>query len=88
MNRTPAVMNEADAANTPTLDVFVPNGDSRQETAVLLVGTAEEFNLSQRHIRADRARGGFWISEALADIVYEDSDDDTQTPDSPETGSK
>lgn len=80
-----------DAVTTPDLAVFVPNGDGRHETAVLLVGTAEEFGLSQRHIRADRARGGFWISDALADIVYDGPEDgeqtDPQTPGSTETGS-
>lgn len=62
-------------------NVFVPNGDSVEETAVLLVGTADEFHIDQRNIRVDRARGGFWISDELADIVYdgvEDEDSDEE----------
>lgn len=55
-------------------DVFVPNGDSRRETAVLLVGTAEEYGISQRSIKT--APGGFFITEELADIVYDDVDKD------------
>ena len=52
----------------PETPVFVPNGDSQEETAVLLVGTAKEYGLSNRSVRA--SMGGFWISEALADLVY------------------
>ena len=52
----------------PETPVFVPNGDSQEETAVLLVGTAKEYGLSNRSVRA--STGGFWISEALADLVY------------------
>lgn len=70
---------------------FVPNGDSRKETAILLVGTAEEFGLPQSDIRA--VRGGFHITKALADkITEEDADagddaatdaDDTATEEKP-----
>lgn len=49
--------------------VFVPNGDSRQETATLLVGTAEEYNIDQRSIKV--ANSGFLITEELADIIYD-----------------
>lgn len=55
---------------------FVPNGDSRTETAVLLVGTAREYGIDQRGIAA--VRGGFRISQALADVLY---DEDQQEPD-------
>jgi hypothetical protein len=51
-------------------DIFIPNGDSRTDTAVLLVGTAEEYGIDQSTIRA--TNGGFWINEALADLIYED----------------
>lgn len=50
--------------------VFVPNGDSRRDTATLLVGTAEEFGISQKSIRSTSK--GFFITEELADKVYED----------------
>lgn len=49
-------------------DVFVPNGDSAQETAALLVSTADEFNLDQRSIKATQR--GFLVTEALADLIY------------------
>lgn len=52
--------------------VFVPNGYSRRETAVLLVGTAEEFGLSQRGIAA--VAGGFYITEELAGILVSEAD--------------
>jgi len=96
--RKPGPQMPADLAYShPELDVYVPPGDSGQEIAVLLTGTAEEFGIPQSHIRSD-GRGGFWISDDLADIVYADvedaaikdadeGDDPTQTPDSPETGS-
>lgn len=55
----------------PETPYFVPNGADREETAVLLVGTAREFGLSQRSIRV--TVGGFKISEELADLIYEDN---------------
>lgn len=53
--------------------VFVPNGDSRKNTAILLVGTADEFGIDQRSILA--ARSGFWITEALAQALKADYDE-------------
>lgn len=49
---------------------FVPNGASRRETAILLVGTAEEHGIDQRSIRATPS--GFFVSEELADILWGD----------------
>lgn len=54
-----------------TLPVFVPNGDSRQDTAILLVGTAKEFGVPSREIAA--TQGGFRISQRLSDIIYSES---------------
>lgn len=54
----------------PETPYFVPNGNNQEETATLLVGTASEYGLSQRSIRA--TVGGFKISEELADIVFSD----------------
>lgn len=77
-------MNTQAAVNDPELRVFVPHEGEVAETAVLLTGTATEFDIPQSHIRSDLSRGGFWISDQLADIVYDEAD--TETPDSPETG--
>lgn len=55
--------------------VFVPNGDSRQETAILLVGTADEYGIDQRSIRA--VSGGFYVSDELASVLYDESDEQT-----------
>lgn len=49
--------------------VFVPNGESRRETAVLLVGTAGEIGMDTRLIRA--VSGGFFIPDDLADVLYD-----------------
>lgn len=48
---------------------FVPSdaAGSRKETAVLLVGTAREFGVSQQDIAS--THNGFWISDALADVL-------------------
>lgn len=46
---------------------FVPDGDSRQETAVLLVGTADEFGIHQRSIQP--TRGGFNITDEMAEAL-------------------
>ena len=54
---------------------FVPDGDSRQQTAVLLVGTAREFGIPQREVAA--VRGGFRISAALADVLYDEDQQGT-----------
>lgn len=54
---------------------FVPNGDSSRETAILLVGTAREYGISQRAIK--KVSGGFQISDELADIVFSKGDSDT-----------
>lgn len=58
-------------------NVFVPNGESRYETAVLLVGTADEHGIRQQDVQA--SNGGFFITEELADLVYEG-----QVPEEPE----
>lgn len=54
--------------------VFVPNGESRQQTAILLVGTADEFTVPQREIKA--TTGGFYISQRLADILKAETGED------------
>ena len=51
--------------------MFVPNGASRQQTAILLVGTAEEHGISTRTIKC--VSGGFLITEALHALVYSDT---------------
>lgn len=54
---------------------FIPAGNkhsrSSRETAVLLVGTAEEFGISQDSIKM--VPGGFRITEELADLLYDES---------------
>lgn len=50
--------------------MFVHDGDSRQKTAALLVGTAEEFGIPQRDVRA--TTGGFNISDALVEVLQAD----------------
>lgn len=53
---------------------FVPDATmgSRKDTAVLLVGTAREYGIAQRAILA--AHGGFWITDELAAIVYDEDE--------------
>lgn len=57
--------------------VFVENGESRTETAVVLVGTASEYGLDRRSIQA--TDDGFFITEELARLVYEDPEPETPT---------
>jgi hypothetical protein len=59
--------------NRTTHPYFVPNGDNRKDTAVLLVGTAGEYGIDQRDIRM--VRGGFRISQAVADALGLDTDE-------------
>jgi hypothetical protein len=56
---------------------FVPNGDSRKDTAILLVGTALEHGIDQHSIRT--VSGGFRITEELADVLYSDSEPAVKT---------
>lgn len=64
-----------DYTEAVVLDVFVPDGGSKRDTAVLLTGTAAEFGLPQRDIRV--GNGGYWISERLAAFVYDEDDSET-----------
>ncbi len=58
--------------------VFVQNdtAGTRQDTAVLLVGTAREFDISQQDIQS--TQGGFWITEALADVLYAEAEQEAE----------
>ena len=49
-------------------NTFVPDGKSRRDTAVLLVGTAAEFGLSDQHVFA--VQRGFYISDELVAVLY------------------
>lgn len=53
---------------------FIEDNGDRQGTAILLVGTADEFGVDQRSIRA--VRGGFRITQELADILASEADED------------
>lgn len=61
-------------ALNPT-NCFVANdaAGTRKETAILLVGTAREFDIPQREIAS--ARTGFYISERLAEILEREMDE-------------
>lgn len=49
------------------LSAFVPNGDNRKDTAILLVGLVREHGLSHRSIQVTPS--GFYVSDELADIL-------------------
>jgi hypothetical protein len=76
-------LNDADAVDYPTLSVFIPDGGDRKATAYVLVEAAEQNGLPQSHVRSDASRRGFWISDALADIVYDDSAEEEPAPKTP-----
>jgi hypothetical protein len=63
---------------------FVENAaaGSRKDTAILLVGTAREFGISQRSIKS--ARTGFYITEELAALLYDESAEDEVSGNEPE----
>lgn len=50
--------------------VFVTNDTAgfRKDTAVLLVGTAREYKITQRSIKSTNS--GYWITDELADLVF------------------
>jgi hypothetical protein len=47
-------------------DVFVSNGDSAEETAILLLAAAEALELPYDHVRA-QGGGGFMVDSKVAD---------------------
>lgn len=63
---------------TASHPVFVPadTAGTRKETAILLVGTAREFDIPQRSIQP--MYGGFRITDALADVLYDESAPDEE----------
>lgn len=59
--------------NRHGLTAFVPDGDSRRDTAIILIGAAREHNLDDaRAVQA--APGGFYISDELADLLYDEQE--------------
>lgn len=50
---------------------FVPNGESRHDTAVILLATAEEYGLDTA-IAVFAAPGGFYVTDELADVLYDE----------------
>lgn len=64
------------------MTAFVPNGDSRQNTAILLIGSAREHDMDDSLvIRA--TQGGFFISDELADVLYDEPEDEAPEPAKP-----
>lgn len=66
---------EAKQAETKQVEgrAFVPTTrENRQETAILLVGTAEEYGIDKRQIKVES--GGFDIPESLADLIFAESE--------------
>ena len=58
---------------------FVPNGTgdySRSDLAILLIGTAQEFGIDKSSIRSTST--GFFIPQALADVLYDDGDEEPE----------
>ncbi len=55
------------------LSAFVPKGDDRRATAKALVDLADEHGISQESIQS--ANDGFYITEELADLLYDESDE-------------
>lgn len=73
--------------NRKTHPYFVPDSESgAKETAILLLAAARDAGLDVRSVRS--TRGGFRITEALADVVYPPSEGGVEEPgnDSTEDG--
>jgi hypothetical protein len=58
----PAILNQHG------LTAFVPDGESRRDTAIILIGSAREYGLDDAKA-VQAARGGFYISDELADLL-------------------
>lgn len=66
--------------------MFVPNGHSREETAVLLLGSAAEFGFNPEVVKV--VAGGFEVPDGLIEFIDEDDTPDPadDSEDSPKTG--
>jgi hypothetical protein len=58
------------------MTAFVPEGDSRRDTAILLLGAALDAGLDDSASVAS-TQGGYWISDELAEALGEDQDTNT-----------
>lgn len=67
---------------------FVPDsaGGTRQETAALLVGTAQEFSMDVRVVKA--TDGGFFITDELAAMVYGEPEPEPEAEPEPSPAKK
>lgn len=63
------------------LSAFVPKGDDRRATARSLVELANEHGIPQTSIQS--ANDGFYITDELADVLYDESTDDESTDEAP-----
>ena len=63
----------------PGLSAFVPKGDDRRATARALVELADEHNIPQTSIQS--ANDGFYITDELADVLYDEGTEDDETVD-------
>lgn len=63
--------------------MFVPNSQqgNRRDTAVLLTGTADEYDLPQRDIKV--VNGGFEISDDLAEALGLSTEDESAEDENP-----
>lgn len=59
-------------------EVFVPNGESRRDTAILVLAAADESGVDRRSIRS--LRDGFAIPEALESVLYPERDEEEAKP--------
>lgn len=60
-------------------DPFVPNGESRRDTLTLLLGTAQEYGIDAHAVKSDPGRTGFYVTQELADLLYEEPDGDDES---------
>lgn len=58
--------------------VFVPHNGNRRDTAILLLGTAEEFGVPKSDVLAGGS--GFYISQKLADVLYSETEQEPEVP--------
>ena len=61
------------------MTAFVPHDGDRKGTAIVLIGTARDAGLNDRyHVRL--GQGGFYISDELADLLYDEQGEGEEQP--------
>lgn len=74
----------AGVASVPRYETaFIPNGENRRDTLILLLGTAQEHDIPVERVRSNPQRTGFNIPVELADLLYDEPEPEEEPAKAP-----